>query len=160
MHYLVDEGALSKAMQLLITSGFDLPIDADEQVTCQHFSEPVRMTTCDVAALYPVSDVEVKISDLEVEPRTVAVIISRLRHASAPGHTGLSPDMLRDACCSNCDIADSLARVFNGWMRYSQLPHSQNDSNVVPIPKKADREERAKPGEEVLNTSLSAMTAS
>ena len=50
VHYIVAESALYKAMQVLITSGFDLPIDADEQVRRQHFSEPVRMTAGDVAA--------------------------------------------------------------------------------------------------------------
>jgi len=103
---LLKAHCLKRAMQLLITSGFDLPIDADKQVRRQHFSEPVRMTADDIASLYPDHGAEFKMSDIELESGLVAVIISLLQHASAPWHTvrDLSPDMLRDACRSNYAI--------------------------------------------------------
>ena len=44
IHYLVAKGALSKAMQALVTSGFQLPQNADQQVKQHHFANPVMMS--------------------------------------------------------------------------------------------------------------------
>ena len=46
-----------------------------------------------------------------------------------------------------CLVISMLSEVFSGWLRTAGLPPYQGVENVVPVPKKLDREERANPDE-------------
>ena len=143
IHYLVAEGALSKAVRALVTYGFQLPDNADQQVkqpACQSSSAVgggcSRSLSC--------SGTEMKLSDCNVDVQIVAGVVTNLRHDSAPCPSGF---LL--ICCVMCGgVVTRLLRIcFQSSRRISPY---QAMANAVPVPNKMDREESARQGEEIL----------
>lgn len=56
-------------------------------------------------------------------------------------------------------LAPNLTKVFNDWLRTARLAPYQGGENAVPVPKKLDREERAKPDVVILKSSWKVRTS-